>query len=659
MAHTRVLIVEDELIVAQKLRFQLDTLGYEVLGIVMSGEEALHVVAHTPPDIVLMDIELQGELDGVQTAEQIHTRFDIPVIYITAYADPATVQRARTTAPSGYILKPFDMRELQVALEIALYKHAVDRRIRANERWLTTVLRSIGEAVITTSTEQRVTFLNPVAEHLTGWSQAEALGQDITAIVRFVDTVTGEPIAHPVPHVLHLGTTVQLQNHISLVRRDGTTLEVDNSTAPIQDDRNLLLGAVMVLRDISERRAFERKLLETQKLESLGVLAGGIAHDFNNMLAVILGNASLALLDAPEGSALYKAIEPIVSTARRAAELTGQMLTYAGRGQVEVQPLNLNTLVQEMTTLLQASLTHKARLHYTLAPQLPLILADATRIRQLLLNLVINASEAIHDPGGIVSVTTGMRSVDRAYLAGSSFASDVPEGNYVYLEVQDTGCGMDAETLARIFDPFFTTKFTGRGMGLPAVLGIVRRHQGAIKVESRVGVGTTCTVIFPPADAPFLRQQAEIADTTAAPAAAPPTATSVIAAAAHTVIGSILVIDDEVEVGNLIARVLEYHGHTVLTATSSQTGLAALQSHLADIDCVLLDLSMPGMSGEQVLRALRAMSRDIPVILMSGYSEEQVIGRFVGAHLSGFLQKPFTTSALLAMIQRVLANPRP
>lgn len=654
MKHIRVLIVEDELIVAQNLRRWLDTLGYEVLDIVMSGEEAVHVVSSMQPDIVLMDIELQGELDGVQTAEQIYMQFDIPVIYITAYADPHTVQRAKTTVPSGYILKPFDRRELQVSLEIALYKHEVERRIQANERWLTTVLRSIGEAVITTSTEQRVTFINPVAEQLTGWSQAEALGQDITELIRLIDTVSGEPIEHPILHVFRLGTTVQHQKHISLVRRDGTTVEVDDSAAPIKDDRGQLLGAVMVFRDVSERRAFERKLLETQKLESLGVLAGGIAHDFNNMLAVILGNASLALLDASEGSALYKALEPIASTARRAAELTNQMLVYAGRDQFVIQPLDLNTLVQEMTMLLQTSLTHKAHLHYALAPQLPPIFADMTRMRQLLLNLVINASEAIQDSEGIVSVATGMRSVDRAYLASTCFAPDMPAGDYVYLEVQDTGCGMDAETLARIFDPFFTTKFTGRGMGLPAVLGIVRSHQGAIKVESRVGVGTICTVLFPPVDAPFLHNQTEMAGVYALPAATPATSTSVGAAAAQPVIGTILVIDDEVQVGNLIARVLEYHGHTVLTATSGQTGLEALQSHLADIDCVLLDLTMPGLSGEQVLWALRAISQDIPVVLMSGYSEEQVISQFAWAHLAGFLQKPFTTPALLAMIQHVL-----
>jgi PAS domain S-box-containing protein len=286
------------------------------------------------------------------------------------------------------------------------------------------------------------------------------------------------------------------------VRLDGKVIDVEVTGIPITYMGEL--ATQIVIRDITERKrmeqdrlTLERKLLETQKLESLGVLAGGIAHDFNNLLMGVLGNASLALLELPANSPADYSIRQIEIAAGRAADLTRQMLAYSGRGHFVVQPLDLNTLVEEMSHLLQIAISKSIMLQYHLGERLPPIEADAMQIRQVVMNLIVNAAEAIGDDVGTITLTTGIRHADHAELAAIYLAHDLPAGDYLYLEVDDTGSGMDADTLAKIFEPFFTTKFTGRGLGLAAVLGIVRGHHGALKVQSQPARGTTFTILLP------------------------------------------------------------------------------------------------------------------------------------------------------------------
>lgn len=387
----------------------------------------------------------------------------------------------------------------------------------------------------------------------------------------------------------------------------------------------------------AERLALERKLLETQKLESLGVLAGGIAHDFNNLLAVILGNAGLALMELAPGSPSRESIMLIELAAQRAADLTRQMLAYAGKGVVVVQRLNLNAIVTEMTHLLDVSIAKNVVLHYQLAPDLPAIEADTAQMRQIVMNLVINAAEAIGSHSGVVTLSTGSLWADHAYLQATHLAAQLSEGCYVYLEVSDTGSGMDAATQAKIFDPFFTTKFTGRGLGLAAVLGIVRRHQGAVKVSSEPGAGTIMTCLFP---------ASELAADEAA----------VVASMADEWRGSgtILVVDDDPDVRAVAARMLGQFGFTVLTAEDGRSGVELFRAHTGTISCVLLDLTMPHLSGEDAFRAIRRIDPQAHVLLMSGYSEEDVASRFAGKGLTGFVHKPFTPTELRAKLRQVL-----
>lgn len=414
---------------------------------------------------------------------------------------------------------------------------------------------------------------------------------------------------------------------------------------PLLDSSGKVVGIVGVSHDITLRRraeqeklALDQKLQETQKLESLGVLAGGIAHDFNNLLTGILGNASLARMGLASDVEAQIFLKRIEETSQRAADLCKQMLAYAGKGRFVVQHVNISTLVESTMQLLQVSAAKGCILKYDLAPNLPAVAADITQLRQIIMNLVINAAEAIGTKSGIITLRTGLTRADRRYLSATYLAPDLPEGDYVYLEVSDTGCGMDAETKARIFDPFFTTKFTGRGLGLAAVLGIVRGHRGALKVYSEPGRGSTFKLLLPCVEG-FSedlesKRTAETSEWRGT--------------------GTILVVDDEETVATVSARMLEAFGFKVLVAHDGIEGVETFRNSKSSITLILMDLTMPRMDGEQTFRELRRLKGDVKVILMSGFNEQEAIARFTGKGLAGFLQKPFKPEDLRDKLQEIL-----
>jgi len=396
-------------------------------------------------------------------------------------------------------------------------------------------------------------------------------------------------------------------------------------------------GALERIRVEQERRNLETQVQQAQKLESLGVLAGGIAHDFNNLLMAILGNADLALRDLSPVSPARENIVEIERASRRAADLCKQMLAYSGKGRFIVQAVNLNEIVEEMGHLLDVSISKKAVLKYHFADALPAVEVDVTQVRQIVMNLITNASEAIGDCSGVISVSTGAMECDLAYLGETYLADDLVEGVYVYIEVADTGCGMDAETLQNIFDPFFTTKFTGRGLGLAAVLGIVRGHRGALKVYSEPERGTTFKVLFPTVDQAvqsIAGKPAEMDDWKGQ--------------------GTVLLVDDEASVRVVGKQMLERAGFQVLLAVHGREAIEVYQQHQDEIVCVLLDLTMPTMDGEETFRELHRIRRDARVILCSGYSEQEVTHRFSGKGLAGFIQKPYRMIDLVSKLREVL-----
>ncbi|HXH64101.1 MAG TPA: PAS domain S-box protein [Mariprofundaceae bacterium] len=405
---------------------------------------------------------------------------------------------------------------------------------------------------------------------------------------------------------------------------------------------------VVALTDVTRLRQAERerqdtqaKMLHVQRLESLGVLAGGIAHDFNNLLTAIMGNTSLARDYLPETSQAHEYLVRIENTSRRAADLCQQMLAYSGKGRFVIKPINLSELVEEMTHLLHVSIGKSIVLRLDLPKSLPPINADVAQVQQVVMNLVTNASEAIGDQSGAITIATGLIDVDAQYLNGLGAEERLAAGRYVYLEVSDTGCGMDESTRERIFDPFFTTKFTGRGLGMAAVLGIVRGHKGAIKVYSEPGKGSSFKVLFPCSDAD------KAIDMKATRAQKEP---------AWRGQGTVLVVDDEASIREIAAIALERAGFKVLMAADGVDGVEMFRQHHGEIVAVLLDMTMPRLGGEDAFTEMRQIDAAARVILTSGYNEQDATNRFAGKNLAGFIKKPYSPKTLVAKFREVLGE---
>lgn len=407
--------------------------------------------------------------------------------------------------------------------------------------------------------------------------------------------------------------------------------------------KRLLLSVshnVTALRKTQEDKLkLEQQIMQAQKLESLGVMAGGIAHDFNNLLTSILGNTNLALSELSMVSGARSHMEEVEQAARRAAELCRQLLAYSGKGRFLIRPLSLNELVHEMGQMLSVTISQKAIVQYNLSPALPSVIADATQLRQVVMNLITNAAEAIDVPCGLISITTGTLLCEAKHLLGVIAGETLVPGRYVFMEVKDNGQGMDKETMTRIFDPFFTTKVTGRGLGLAAVLGIVQGHKGCLQVSSEKGKGTCFKILLPAYDLP--------AETVV------PVATPSLDWKGH---GTLLIAEDDEAILKMSCRILESAGFKVLTAADGQEALTVFRRHQNEIRLVLLDMTMPRLDGEACLLELRRLNPTVKVIMTSGHNEQEVINRFTGKGLTGFIQKPYTLKELLPKIREVLGE---
>lgn len=389
-------------------------------------------------------------------------------------------------------------------------------------------------------------------------------------------------------------------------------------------------------REDSERQFFEMRRTHAQKLESLGILAGGIAHDFNNILAAILNNAEYALLELGDNNPVSNCIQEILTSTHRAAELSRQMLAYSGKAPFSLAAVDLNEMITSLGSLIQASIPKKIGIKFRLTEERLLIHADQTQIKQIILNLVTNAWESYEDRSGQVVVTTGIQ-----FLSNSGHAQDVhkepiAEGNYVFVRIEDSGCGIPESMLSRIFDPFFSSKFTGRGMGLAVVQGIVRSHKGSIEVESHANTGTKVTVYLP--------AQVEARESHA-----------LERSESHIVnrSGFVLLVDDELAILKIGKRILERIGYQVMVATNGKEALDIFTTHRNTIALIILDLTMPVMNGEETLLEIRKTAPNIPVILSSGFNESEM-ARFGHTKVTAFIQKPYLASSLQKILDSLL-----
>ncbi len=507
-----------------------------------------------------------------------------------------------------------------------------EREVAASEQRFRELFQNVADPIYIADATGRILDANDQACHELGLTREELVAKSIDEL----DAINcdGGKVASQIESFPPSSSVTFETVHR---RGDGTTFPAEVKVRRIDFEGHP--AVIGVARNISERKKaeeerirLEQQLLHAQKLESLGVLAGGIAHDFNNILTSIIGNAELAQLRLAPESPVLDNLRRIETSALRAADLARQMLAYSGKGKFVIESIDLNRLLQEMGHMLQVALSKKAVLRYNFAERLPAIEVDATQIRQIVMNLVINASEAIGDQDGVITVSTGCLDCREEYLKDAWLVDPIAEGSYVALEVSDTGCGMDKETLARIFDPFFTTKFTGRGLGMAAVLGIIRSHKGAIKVYSEPGQGTSFKVLLPAADGAAADGASESKGNL------------------WRGKGVVLLVDDEETIRSTGSDLLRELGFEVITATDGREALEVYRNH-PDIDLVLLDLTMPHMDGEQCFRELRQTDPAVRVIMSSGFSEHEVSRKFVGKGLAGLIQKPYTLSSLREVIR--------
>jgi PAS domain S-box-containing protein len=439
---------------------------------------------------------------------------------------------------------------------------------------------------------------------------------------------------------------------VGLVRRDGTILPVGVESLATVDEESGTTHIRIAVSDISERlhaederQALEAQFRHAQKLESLGVLAGGIAHDFNNLLMAILGNCELLEGRLPPESPERAKLACINAAAKTAADLTAQLLTYSGTRRTETRPFNLSELVASIGELLRVTISKKASFRSDLAPRLPAINGDPAQISQVIMNLITNASEALGSKPGEITVRTGIVEADRFYLSQTYLPERLAEGAYVFLEVGDSGAGMDEVTKSKIFDPFFSTKFVGRGLGLAAALGIVRAHGGTLAVYSEPGWGTLVRVLLP-ASRDALDFQEELAS----------------AESRWRASGCVLVADDDPDVRVVVEQMLKQRGFDVLTASDGQEALEIYGARGDGIAVVLLDVTMPRLDGLEAARELRRLGAGMPIVMMSGYAERQITAQQGSHEATGFLQKPFTEERLATVLRGLLRGaevPRP
>ena len=510
----------------------------------------------------------------------------------------------------------------------------VDARMVAALDDLKNLKQALDEHAIVAATDAmgRIKYVNDKFCAISKYSREELIGQDHRIIN------SGH---HPKSFFANLWQTIKAgrvwKGEIRNRAKDGTFYWVDTTIVPFLDADGKPVQFVAIRADVTQRKEGEEALRQSQKLESLGMLAGGIAHDFNNLLTAIIGNCNLGSMSLPPESPAHPYLDQIEKASLRAADLTKQMLAYAGKGKVMVVNMDLNRLVHEIAQLLSVSISKKASLRFDLAEYLPQVLADPTQIQQVVMNLVTNASEAIgEEDGGTITLRTSVQTLDRNYISMALPAIPLTPGRYVILEVSDSGCGMTPEVIARIFDPFFTTKFTGRGLGLSALLGILRSHGGSLKVYSEPGRGTSMQVYLPAVT------PAESED---APAAAE------VELEGHARRGTMLLVDDENGARAVAVAMANRMGYVVVEASDGLEAVGIFNQRKGEFAVVLMDLTMPQLDGKQAFLRMKAMDAGVRVVLTSGYNELDAMKDFLGRGLAGFLPKPYQWTQFQSVIQ--------
>jgi hypothetical protein len=626
-ARKQILVVEDEGLIADDIQRRLEKLGYAVAAIASSGEEALRFARRTPVDLVLMDIRLQGGMDGIATAHRLREELQTAVVYLTAHADTDTVRRATETEPLGYILKPVGDLNLRSTVQIALYRQEMERRLRRSEAWLSSTLRSMGEGIIATNASGEVVLINAVAERLTGWRREDAAGRPLEEVLRLSNESTGGAVENP---IFALGDDERRSYWLACKTGNGTPVEIGCTENATEEER---LGAILVIRDIRARREMESRMIQAQRMEAIANMAGGLAHDFNNVLMVILGYAEELSRTLPDAQDRERATE-IKKAATMAGAISRQLLTLSRRDATSTEILDINGVIGEMEPLIARSLGAGRRLRLDLEVTAGAVRADRNRLKQVFLNLALNARDAM-PRGGELRIESGLETIE----AGSPEARDCRPGHYVQIRVTDSGQGMDAATLDRIFEPFFTTKQpgAGTGLGLAVVHAIVTQSDGYVKATSALGRGTSFEILLPRAARPR---------TTGGPARS---------ASVDDSPATVLLVDDEEAVRRVMRVCLKREGYQLLEARDAEEAERLAAASTGPIDLLVTDVAMPGMSGLRLAERLTPLRPEMRTLFVTGGGSEE-LGR-AGVTPAELLTKPFPARELAKRVRALLHRP--
>lgn len=624
-----IFVVEDDAIICEDLRRTLERLGYVVCGTARSGVEAVLAIEQHRPNLVLMDIKLGGRVDGIQTTVTIRKRWNLPVIYLTSHSDEATLSRAKETGPHGYLLKPFNERDLRTAIEVALRKHELELKLLERERWFATTLESVGDAVIATDREGQITFMNAVAEKVTGWTRQDAKGKRLNEVLKVVDTsgrhlLTTHDPANDDEFKVELPTGARLKD------RGGTSKELDDSIAPILDELGNVLGSVVVFRDITERKRLEQRLAASERLASISAMAAGMAHEINTPLSGTLGNVEFALRrlegirdearalqpGGPVHQAVTEAIEAL-SDANRAGGRVRSIVTDLKKfTKADDSARDLVDLPDVIDTAIKLALAQPGppvKVMMTLGTT-PLVTANEGRLAQALANLLINAAQA---GASRVEVTTHTNDAGRPVI-----------------EVRDDGAGIAPDVLPKIFDPFFTTRPVGTGMGLGLSIchTVVSALGGELGVQSSLGAGATFSLTLPPATEPRLKARG--------PSLVPTPSRR----------GRVLLIDDDEIIAKVVPRLLG-DLHDVEAELDARQALARLQRGEM-FDVILCDLTMPSMTGVEVFEAISALSPALAsrMVFLTGGARSEDASAFLDDCANLVIYKPFSMNRLRAVV---------
>jgi len=624
------MIVEDDSIVAHDIQRTLQLYGYEIFSIESSGESALKRFESENPDLVLMDIMLKGQIDGIETACRIHSQYGVPVMFITSNTDDALLQQAKKAEPFGFIIKPFQDRELKTMVEMVLYKARMEHILKEREEWLSVTLNGIGDGVLATDSLGKIFLINPVAERILGISKSRAIGEPIEKVFICRDGDEAAPDENPILSVIREGITSHSAFETFLFRPDREAVPIEYRITRIESARGLVMGAVMIFKDISETRKIQSELLKVQKLESIGRLAGGIAHEFNNVLTAVLGNVSLAKMYTEGSGEIYECLSEAEKASLRARDLAQKLMIFSKGGSPVKETASIAELIEESAkfTLEGSSVKCDFNMPLSLWP----VEVDVNQMNQVISNVILNASEAM---GG-----AGVIRVRAENFSSGKGNTSLAEGRYVKMEIADSGTGIPQENLSQLFDPYFSTSHPGKGMGLAICYSIIKRHGGHISIESERGRGTVVT-IFVPASSEEIDARADSFEREAA-----------------RIGRRILFLDDKEMVRRSAVKILSRLGYEVECAND---GKEAVELYSRSIkankvyDAVILDLTIPGgMGGKECIALLKQMDINVNAIASSGYSEDLAISDYEAYGFRGYLIKPYDVSQLKNVLHSVI-----